>query len=140
MAARSNGAMKCGPLGMASTQVAKVDQCQLKMVSHLAFDFAYGTCVSTTDEESIYLCFDLNNDKLCRHSSTGPSGVFQKLKTSSFKHQATRIATNDKVIWPSGASRKKMGQKLKCSVWVVVNRGEQYPAIHLSMNVFMMRQ
>ena len=96
---------------MASTQVAKVDQCQLKMVSHLAFDFAYGTCVSTTDKESIYLCFDLNNDKLCRHSSTGPSGVFQKLKTSSFKHQATRIATNEKVILAVGGVTKEDGTK-----------------------------
>ena len=94
---------------------------------------SHGTCVSTTDKESICLCFDLNNDKLCRHSSTGPNGVFQKIKTSSFKHQVTRIATSDKVILAVGGVTKEDGTKAEVlsvgssQSWRTIS---SYPFVH----------
>ena len=51
-------------------QISAVSECELKRKSDLGFSFRYGTCGSFTEpsqDETLLLCFDMDNKSSCRH-------------------------------------------------------------------------
>ena len=78
-----------------STQIAKIDGCQLKIVGQLDFEHQKGACANVA-EEQIYLCFNFNSNsdyKKCRKASS-PLGEFEEIRQSAEEHRSTRIAAS----------------------------------------------
>ena len=49
-------------------QISKINDCRLKRVGDLPFDFTYGACgtYDVSSEERVMLCFDMNEQRKCR--------------------------------------------------------------------------
>jgi len=49
-------------------QISKINDCRLKRVGDLPFDFEYGACgtYEVSSEERVMLCFDMNEQRKCR--------------------------------------------------------------------------
>ena len=73
-------------------QVSLVDVCQLTRVATLSFDLYRGACTNVNNEE-IFLCFDIDNDKKCWKSSN-PEGQFSSISDSLKNHWPSRIAND----------------------------------------------
>ena len=71
-------------------QISRVENCQLKSLALLDFEFNNGACASTAS--TIYLCFRSDATKSCRTGSD-PKGVFGSIEESNFPHSWTRIAS-----------------------------------------------
>ena len=55
-----------------SFQISAVSGCQLNRKADLGFSFRYGTCASfnkPSQDETLLLCFDMDNKSSCRHYS-----------------------------------------------------------------------
>ena len=76
-----------------TTQISKINNCSLERIGYLDFKFELGACAAV-NEESIYLCFDLDDAKQC-HVGADPVGTFSKITESEFYHTATRIGANE---------------------------------------------
>ena len=52
-------------------QISKINDCRLKRVGDLPFDFTYGACgtYDVSSEERVMLCFDMNEQRKCRRYS-----------------------------------------------------------------------
>ena len=52
-------------------QISKINDCRLKRVGDLPFDFEYGACgtYEVSSEERVMLCFDMNEQRKCRRYS-----------------------------------------------------------------------
>ena len=74
--------------------VSIVNGNQLERKGTLDFDFSYGGCTVLPKDQSILLCFDWDETKLCRQSYD-PLGSFIRIITSSFHHSQIRIASVD---------------------------------------------
>ena len=77
-------------------QISVIDDCMLKRVGSLPFEFDLGACTNVNDFE-FYLCFDYNNIKTCRKSSD-PFGPFTTIADSTGTHKATRIANDGGLV------------------------------------------
>ena len=83
-------------------QIAKIDGCRLRRIGELAFNHEYGGCANVNNEQ-ILLCFhnhvsDFSGMDKCRNS-TSPTGVFEEIPRSNFKHQYTKIAASDSKLF-----------------------------------------
>ena len=72
-------------------QVLQVIDCGLTSIGTIPFDHEYGACDSAN--ELIVLCFDYNDSKQCRQSST-PLGPSSEMTPSTYDHRHTQIATS----------------------------------------------
>lgn len=78
-----------------TTQIAKIDGCQLKTVGQLKFQYYKGACANIA-EENIYLCFNADDSfdfKKCR-KATSPLGKFEEVTPSNAGHQNIRIGAS----------------------------------------------
>ena len=71
-----------------------VQDCTLKLVGQLEFDFYYGGCANV-ENRMLYLCFNngLTDNQNCRYSDN-PLGVFQQSSESNHDHRFIRIAAD----------------------------------------------
>ena len=74
-------------------QIAKVDQCSLKRVGTLAFDFNSGGC--TNMKNQLFLCFDWYADGKTCFSGSSPLGDFMEIGKTTNEHRLTRLASSD---------------------------------------------
>ena len=65
-------------------QISRLRGYKLERIGDLSFDHYHGACSSVANE--IYLCFDLNDGKVC-HKSTGPLETFSEITPSKFNHK-----------------------------------------------------
>ena len=72
-------------------QVSMVNGYRLERKGTLNFDFDAGGC-TVLKEETIILCFDWRETKVCRKSNN-PVGLFIKLSNSIYSHWVTKIAS-----------------------------------------------
>ena len=70
-------------------QVLQLTDCSLSNIGSIPFDHWYGACDSTNG--TIVLCFDVNDNKQCRHATT-PLGEWRDMALSTYNHQGTQIA------------------------------------------------
>ena len=78
-----------------TTQIAKIDGCQLKPIGQLAFQYYRGACANVA-EEQVYLCFNANSwtdHKKCRKAPS-PLSEFEETQQSTVEHTSTRIAAS----------------------------------------------
>ena len=78
-----------------TTQIAKIDGCQLKPIGQLAFQYYRGACANVA-EEQVYLCFNANSwtdHKKCRKAPS-PLSEFEETQESAVEHTSTRIAAS----------------------------------------------
>ena len=61
-------------------QISKINDCRLKRVGDLSFDFTYGACgtYDVSSEERVMLCFDMNEQRKCRRYSGLPKSDMGK--------------------------------------------------------------
>ena len=77
-------------------QISVVDQCQLKSIGELQFLMRHGACAQRNNAE-IFICFeDYHQSDQCKncYRSKGPLEKFEKLPSSTYSHDDTRIAVN----------------------------------------------
>ena len=79
------------------TQISQINNCQLKRVGSLSFEFSFGACTNVNDSE-LYLCFDQSNTQTCRKSSN-QFGPFTTISDSISTHYKTRIANDGGKLW-----------------------------------------
>ena len=76
-------------------QISKLVGCELTLIGQLRFDHYNGGCANVADEK-LYLCFNDNTTETKKCSvAISPTGVFQKIKQSSYDHRYTRIAASE---------------------------------------------
>ena len=78
-----------------TTQIAKIDGCQLKTIGQLSFQYCKGACANVA-EENIYLCFNADDSfdfQKCRKASN-PLSKFVEVTPSNAGHQNIRIAAS----------------------------------------------
>ena len=74
-------------------QISKLSGCKLHRLGSLSFNFYAGACTNLNDER-IYLCFDANEIRRCR-ASTSPTGDYALVEESNFDHKTIRIASSE---------------------------------------------
>ena len=77
-------------------QISRVENCQLRRVGGLDFDFKDGACAATASK--IYLCFRADMDFKSCQTGNDPTGIFEHIAESNFEHQYTRIAAGPSEI------------------------------------------
>ena len=82
-------------------QIAKIDGCRLRHIGELAFDHTNGGCANVNNQK-ILLCFnwDSSDGDKCR-SLTSPTGSYQDVQRSNYKHRYTKIAASDSKLFCS---------------------------------------
>ena len=78
-----------------TTQIAKIDGCQLRTIGQLTFNHYRGACANVA-EEQVYLCFNTNSwtdHKKCRKAPS-PLSEFEETQESAVEHTSTRIAAS----------------------------------------------
>ena len=73
-------------------QISLVEGCQLIRVGTLSFNLDRGACTNVNNEK-LFLCFDVSNDKKCWKSSN-PEGPFSSTAESLENHWPSRIAND----------------------------------------------
>ena len=73
-------------------QISRIDNCALKSVGQLPFNFEAGACTNVVDTK-IYLCFDSEDNKRCFQASS-PTGSYQKITSSVNDHASVRIGSS----------------------------------------------
>ena len=88
--------------GLKKRQILVVDGCELTPKAELQFDVFFGACAQR-DNAEVFICFENSLDstthKNC-HRATGPLEKFEKLPSSTYAHENTRIAvTSGKLVF-----------------------------------------
>jgi len=81
-------------------QISKINDCRLKRVGDLPFDFEYGACgtYEVSSEERVMLCFDMNEQRKCRRYSEFRLG--DSPLTPLFSYSGFDFDTHPDSAWP----------------------------------------
>ena len=74
-------------------QILMIDDCELKKVGDLPFNFTYGACAQRQNKQ-VFLCFHRTSRREC-YESNGPLDSYTKLSRSNYDHLQVPIAVTD---------------------------------------------